>query len=90
VIRKPQGRQQEDRLHSAVGSVIRTGSEVRSAGRAVQRGARTLSLYYFFGIMGFGLLMSATPVWFKLAVGAGGFLLFKALKGLIARRSANG
>lgn len=90
MIHKPRGAQEEDRLHAAVGSVIRTGAEVRSAGKAVGRAGRSLLLYYFFGMMGFGLLMSGTPAWFKFLVGAVGYQLFKLFKGRTARLSEDG
>ena len=60
MIRKPSGVEQEDRLHAAVGTVIQTGAEVRAAGRTVHKAGRKVGLYYIFGMMGFGLLVSST------------------------------
>jgi len=86
MIRKPSGAEQEDRLHAAVGSVLQTGAEVRAAGRTVQKAGRKVGLYYFFGMMGFGLLFSSTPIWFKLVVAGGGYWLYKVSKGWIERQ----
>ena len=90
MIRKPSGVEQEDRLHAAVGTVIQTGAKVRAAGRTVQKAGRKVGLYYIFGMMGFGLLVSSTPFWFKGIVAAAGFWLFKVWKGWIATQDAKG
>jgi len=90
MIRKPSGVEQEDRLHAAVGSVIQTGAEVRAVGRKVQRKGRMIGVYYVFGMMGFGLLFSSTPIWFKLIVAGIGYWLFKVWKDWTARQDAKG
>ncbi|MEO6256354.1 MAG: hypothetical protein ABIO69_06060 [Sphingomicrobium sp.] len=89
MIRKPSGEQQEDRLHAAVGSVIETGAQVRAAGRTARKAGSKVVLYYLFGMMGFGLLMSSTPIWFKAVLGGLGYGLFRLAKHLTARRISN-
>lgn len=86
MIRKPSGADQEDRLHAAVGSVIQTGAEVRAVGRKAGRVGAKIYLYYFVGMMGFGLLVSSTPIWFKLILFGGGYWLFKVWKDWVARQ----
>ena len=80
MIRKPAGFEQEDRLHAAVGTVLQTGAEVGALGRRAQKAGRYAGVYYIFGIMGFGLLFSNTPILFKLLVGGAGFWLFKKVR----------
>lgn len=88
MIRKPSGAQQEDRLHAAVGSVIETGASVRAAGRTAQKAGRKVGLHYIFGMMGFGLLFSSTPIWFKLILFGGGWWIFKVWKNWLASQDA--
>ena len=88
MIRKPSGAEQESRLHAAVGSAIETGADVRAVGRKAGRVGSKIYLYYFFGMMGFGLLFSSTPIWFKLILFGGGWWAFKAWKNHVARQDA--
>jgi hypothetical protein len=80
VIKKPSGAEQEDRLHAAVGSVLEVGEGVAAAGLKVRRGGQYAGAYYLFGVMGFGLLFSSTPIWFKLLLLGAGYWLFRRWK----------
>jgi hypothetical protein len=73
-----------------VGTVIRGGVAVRSAGRVARRVYVTLLLLYGFGMFGVALLISSAPLWFKLVFGALGFQLFRFLNRRLAGRSARG
>ena len=88
MIRKPSGAEQEDRLHAAVGTVLESGASVRAAGKNVRKAGRKVGLYYLVGMMGFGLLFSSTPIWFKLLLFGGGFWLFKLWKNWLASQDA--
>ena len=65
MIRKPEGEEQESKAHRAVGRAIEVGGEVRNATRKGARIARGCYLAAFLTMMMFGLLLSATPLWFK-------------------------
>ena len=65
MIRKPEGQEQESNAHRAVGRAMEIGGEVRSATRKGARVARGCYLAAFLTMMMFGLLVSATPWWFK-------------------------
>ena len=65
MIRKPEGQEQESKAHRAVGRAMDVGGGVRDASR---KGARIAGGCYLAGLltmMMFGLLLSATPLWFK-------------------------
>ena len=65
MIRKPEGQEQESQAHRTVGRAIDIGSTVRDASI---KGARIAGGCYLAGLLVmlmFGLLLSATPVWFK-------------------------
>ncbi len=84
MIRKPSGTQRESRAHSAVGRAIDAGS---AAGKSAQQGMRTINsgcTMLFLLMMGFGLLTSGTPWWFKLP----GLALFGGAIYLVRRHSA--
>lgn len=90
MIRKPSGVQQEAKLHAAVGSVIHTGAEVRAVARKMRLQGRMIGVTYIFVMMGFGLLFSSTPIWFKLVLFGGGYWLFKMWKSWIANQQLKG
>lgn len=65
MIRKPEGHEQESKAHRTVGRAMEVGGEVRNASIT---GARIAGGCYLAGLltmMMFGLLLSATPLWFK-------------------------
>jgi hypothetical protein len=65
MIRKPEGQEQESKAHRAVGRVMDVGGTVRDASVKGARIAGGCYLAGFLIIMMFGLLVSATPLWFK-------------------------
>ena len=81
MIRKPPGGERESKAHEVVGRAIEIGGEVRDASK---KGSQLLGkgcFLYLAIAMAFGLLMSSTPLWFKLLVAAlayGGYRLVKA------------
>jgi hypothetical protein len=77
VIVKPTGPQEEDRLHNAVGTALAAGAKVGSAGKKAGRVSARVILYYFIGVMMFGLLLSSVPTWFKAVACLGVFLLYR-------------
>jgi hypothetical protein len=65
MIRKPEGQEQESKAHRAVGRAMDVGGNVRDASI---KGARIAGGCYLAGLLAmmmFGLLLSATPLWFK-------------------------
>lgn len=77
MIQKPPGagREEESRAHAAVGEAIRVGGKALDAGDKGIRVVRVGCIYWFLGIMAFGLVTSSTPFWFK----AIGLLIFAGL-----------
>ena len=66
MIQKPPGADQEEsRAHAAVGDAIRIGGQARDVARKSGRMVAIGYLYWFLGMMVFGLLVSSTPFWFK-------------------------
>ena len=86
MIRKPLGTEQESKAHAAVGRAIEVGGEVKQAAQKGSRLAGIGCMFYLALAMGFGLIMSSTPWWFK----AGGllilFVLYRMVKALYVRR----
>ena len=81
MIRKPPGAERESTAHATVGRAMEIGGEVRDASR---KGGQLLGkgcALYFALAMGFGLLVSSTPLWFKglvLLLGYGAYRLIRA------------
>ena len=65
MIRKPEGQEQESKAHRAVGRAMEVGGGVRDASRKGARIAGGCYLAALLTMMMFGLLLSATPLWFK-------------------------
>lgn len=65
MIRKPEGEEQESKAHRAVGRAMDIGGNVRDASITGARMAGGCYLAGFLALMMFGLLFSATPLWFK-------------------------
>ena len=80
MIRKPPGTEQESKAHSTVRQTIDAGSRVADAadagGRMLGRGCL---LFVAVG-MGFGLLTSRTPLWFKALMLAAGYGIYRLIK----------
>lgn len=86
MIVKPKAAETEDRLHAAVGSALAAGDRVRAAGKTARRASGKVLLYYFAGMMLFGLIFSGTPIWFKALLGAGIYLLYRLTRQRKRRR----
>lgn len=65
MIRKPEGKEQESKAHRAVGRAMDAGGSVRDASVKGARIAGGCYLAVFLTMMMFGLVTSATPLWFK-------------------------
>jgi hypothetical protein len=81
MIQKPPGAERESKAHAAVGRAIEIGGDVKEASRKGGRMVAKGYLLWFGVMMGFGLIMSSTPWWFKallLALGYGGYRLLRS------------
>jgi hypothetical protein len=66
MIVKPSEQEQESRAHAVVGEALRVGGEVRRAGRRGAMATGSMALRIWLALAAFGLLVSSTPLWFKL------------------------
>ena len=85
MIRKPAGAERESKAHAAVGRAIEVGEDVRDAGR---KGGQLLGKgcgIYLAIAMTFGLLTSSTPLWFKAAVLAVAYGIYRLVKAVAKR-----
>lgn len=85
MIRKPPGTERESTAHAAVGRVIDAGADVGEAAKRGWKAYQTGAAWYVGIGMGFALIMSATPIWFKGAMLALGYGAYRLLKGTSAR-----
>ena len=88
MIQKPSGAERESRAHEAVGDGIRMGGQARDVARKGGRMVAIVYLYWFLGMMVFGLLVSSTPFWFKaigLLIFAGIFYAARSVRRAVSR-----
>ncbi len=67
MISKPRISETGSPAHVAVGRAMAAGGAVRDTSRRAGRVAAMFYTKIFLGVMAFGLIMSSTPWWFKLA-----------------------
>ncbi len=88
MITKPTNSETESKAHVAVGRAMAAGGVARDTSRPVGRAAGAFYLKLFLAVIAFGLIMSSTPWWFKLAGLAVLAAIFALARARTARASA--